>query len=151
MRITPTGTIVPVPIPGAVPTQESIVTDIHGSGPNDLWIALGASGPGGILHSDGTNFIPPAGLPGTDFGAGIDRVWAYSPTNVWVTFSSGPRPVPFYRYDGTAWLPADASTPGVDVFFVRGGLVTGALNNSFAFDPAHFLWAYGVGKFLRTQ
>jgi hypothetical protein len=151
MRITPSGAIVPVAIPGAGAADPTVVTDIHGSGPGDVWIGTGASGPGGILHNDGTNFIPPAGLPAPDTGGPIARVWAFSATDVWVSFSIGPRAVPFYRYDGTSWQPVVTPLPAQATLFTSPGPFVGTINNSFALDPTHFLWVGNVGAFLRSQ
>ncbi|HVZ85667.1 MAG TPA: hypothetical protein VHG72_01785 [Polyangia bacterium] len=150
LRITPSGTIVPVAIPGANPSNPTTVTDIQGSGPGDVWIGKGAFGPGGILHNDGTNFIPPgSGAPGTD--GPISRVWAFSATDVWVSFSIGQVPETFFRYDGTSWQPISAPFPPQANLFNSPGPFAGGINNSFAFDPTHDLWVGNVGAFLGSQ
>jgi hypothetical protein len=151
LRLTPSGTIVPVTIPGANAADPTVVTDIHGSGPSDVWIGTGAFGPGGILHNDGTNFIAPAGLPAPDSSDPIARVWAFSATDVWVSFSDGPLPNPFYRYDGTSWQPVAAPFPAEANLFISPGPFASGINNSFALDPTHDLWVGNVGAFLRSQ
>lgn len=151
LRITPSGAIVPVAIPGADPADPTVVTDIHGSGPSDVWIGTGAFGPGSILHNDGANFIPPAGLPAPQSDAPIARVWAFSATEVWVSFSVGPQPHPFYRYDGTSWQPVDSPLPAQANLLIGPGPFLSAINNSFAIDPTHNLWVGNVGAFLRSE
>jgi hypothetical protein len=148
IRLTPSGAIVPVTIPGASSGDPTVVTDIHGSGSQDVWIGTGASGPGGVLHHDGTSFIPPAGLSPS---APIARVWAFSASDVWVSFSVGPQPHPFYRYDGTAWQPVDAPLPAQANLFINPGPFVNGINNSFALDPTHDLWVGDLGAFLRSQ
>jgi hypothetical protein len=150
LRLTPSG-VTSVAIPGAAGAPaETMVTDISGTGPSDVWIAT-AGPPGTILHFDGTGFSAPTQLPPGRAGAPISRIWAYAPNDVWAFPETGPTPNPFH-FDGTSWSPITIPIPpGARVILPPPTYIKPTIRNTFAFDPNHILWVGTAGVFLRTQ
>ncbi len=94
----------PVPLP---PLGARVVSAIHGSAPDDLWLATIADGPEGeqpspdpalLLRWDGARWSPHE-LPAL---RSIKAVWARSRTEAWLVGTVDRDPA-LWRWDGRAW------------------------------------------------
>jgi hypothetical protein len=150
LRITPWH-ISPVVLPGIDPTEAIDITDIHGSSASDVWVTTAGSR-ALVFHFDGSSWGAPLALQPAYFTAtSADRIWAYSPTDVWTELSGSGFTTTFHD-DGTGWTevqpPVPAEAAVVYPYEIPGGTPA---SNSFAFDPQHILWVGDLGAFVRSQ
>jgi hypothetical protein len=101
-----------------MPAGAGIVYSIAASSPTDLW-AVGYTGQYGspyVMHGDGTTWqiltIPQLWEDTYLYGV-LNRVIAFSPSNVWIVGSNNSRSTLIAHFDGTAWNIDNFSVPGV--------------------------------------
>ncbi len=138
------GIFQPQPLPDL--TAPYAVYDIHGLGPDDVWLSggddrfPGNSSSSFVAHFDGTALSTTIVDNGSNYQ--ILRVWELAPDDVWaMTHVLLSNLVGYYHFDGTSW--SDASGPSSPTTFMfpdpqdydEGGY-------SFVFGP-HDRWIVG--------
>jgi hypothetical protein len=92
-----------VPAPGKALFIGSF-TGIWGTSANDVWV-VGGSGPGSLIHYDGTRWSDVA-LPNLPDDVRLFDVWSACPSDVWVSGWSLSRAKGYmFHFDGQTWSP----------------------------------------------
>lgn len=95
----------------AVP-QPSVLYDVSGTSPNDLWAVGSSNGPFSLLlHWDGSAWTQPNSGP-RPFPSSFGGVAAVSTADAWAVGSGGGAQTLTMRWDGSAWNAVPSQSPG---------------------------------------
>jgi len=134
----------PVTVSGLDPSAQ--ILDLHGTGPNDVWLSGGGPTGAFVAHFDGTAWSPAQVLNTNNGSYPGRRIWALATNDVWLLTQPVFRGfVDYWHFDGSTWTEVFTQPTPAQWMFPKPGQ-----GGSFAFSPTDRWFVGTLGTWQRT-